>query len=243
MKVTVIGYWGAFPNKDEATSGYLINSGNYNILVDCGSGVLSKLQSYTDLWKIDAVILSHYHSDHIADIFCFQYEASLSLKLGIRKKPLEIYAHNLDPKFNDLNYKGGTVAKKIDDKTILTFGDLNISFKWTKHAVPCLAMRFQEGEKVIAYSGDTEWCNEIIDISRESDLFICETSIYNNLKGKIDGHLTAGEVGKIANMSKVNKLVLSHFPHYGNSDDLVNEAKEEFSGEIYKAKTGLTFQL
>jgi len=243
MKLTVIGYWGAFPNKNEGTSGYLINSGDYNILVDCGSGVLSQVQNYIDLSKIDVVILSHFHADHISDIYCIQYEAYLSLKLNMRKKPLEIYAHDLDPKFNDLNYKGATIAKRIDDKTILDFGDLNVSFKKVTHEVPCFAMRFQENNKVITYSADTEWCNEIIDLSKEANIFICEASLFNSLKGQVNGHLTAGEVGKIANMSKVDKLLLTHFPHYGDLEQLVMEAKEEFKGEIYKAKTGLTFEL
>lgn len=243
MKITVIGYWGAFPNKNEATSGYLLQGKDYNILIDCGSGILSKLQNYIDLSKIDAVILSHYHADHISDIFPFQYEAAISSNLGKRKKPLEIYAHNLDSKFNSLNYKGMTIAKVIDENTKLRFGDLNISFKWVKHEVPCLAMRFKEQGKVISYSGDTEWCNNVLEISKDADLLICETSLFNNQAEKIKGHLTAGEVGKIANMSKVKKLVLTHFPHYGNLDDLVKEAKEEFSGEVYKAETGLSFEL
>lgn len=243
MKITVIGYWGAFPKKNEATTGYLLETSNYNILIDCGSGVLSKVQNYIDLSKIDAVILSHYHADHMSDIFSFQYQASLALKLGMREKPLEIYAHDLDAKFNDLDYKDGSIGNKIDGDTVLNFNDLSIRFKWMKHPVPCLAMRFEEQGKVLVYSADTEWCDEIINIADNADLFICETSLFNKQKGQIDGHLTAGEVGKIANISKVKKLVLTHFPHYGNTDDLVKEAMEEFNGEVCKAETGVVFNL
>jgi ribonuclease BN (tRNA processing enzyme) len=243
MKITVIGYWGAFPKKDEATTGYLLQTDKHNILVDCGSGVLSKVQNYIDLSKIDAVILSHYHADHMSDIFCFQYQAALALKLGMRNEQLEIYAHTLDSRFNDFNYKGGTVGKKIDENTVLTFGDLKVSFKWMKHAVPCLGMRFEENGKTLAYSADTEWCDEIINISDNADILMCETSIFNKQKGQINGHLTAGEVGKIADIAKVKKLVLTHFPHYGSVDDLVKEAGEEFKGKIYKAETGIVFEL
>jgi ribonuclease BN (tRNA processing enzyme) len=243
MKITVIGYWGAFPKQNEATTGYLVQTENHNILVDCGSGVLSKVQNYIDLSKIDAVILSHYHADHISDIFCFQYEAALALKLGMRDKQLEIYAHDLDSKFSELNYKDGAIGKKIDENTVITFDNLNISFKWMKHAAPCLAMRFEEQGKILAYSADTEWCNQIVSIADKADLFICETSLFSKQKGQINGHLTAGEVGKIANIAKVKKLVLTHFPHYGNTDDLVKEAAEEFKGEIYKAETGAIFEL
>ncbi len=68
MKVTVIGCCGGFPAANEATSGYLFQSGGYSLLVDCGSAVLSKLFAYVPAEELDAVILSHYHHDHIADI-------------------------------------------------------------------------------------------------------------------------------------------------------------------------------
>src|SRR3712207_9222545 len=74
MKITVIGCWGAYPEKNEATTGYLLQTGEHNILIDCGSGILSRIQEYIPLNKIDSVILSHYHGDHVADIIPLQYE-------------------------------------------------------------------------------------------------------------------------------------------------------------------------
>ena len=68
MKVTVIGCCGGFPAANEATSGYLFQSGDYSVLIDCGSAVLSKLQLFLPVEELDAVILSHYHHDHIADV-------------------------------------------------------------------------------------------------------------------------------------------------------------------------------
>lgn len=243
MKVTVIGYWGAYPSESGATTGYLVQSGDHNILVDCGSGILSKVQKYVPLHKIDAVILSHYHGDHAADVTPLQYEAGISRKMGKRHKELQIYGHNLSSKFNELIVKGVSVGNAIDDTTHLKIGELNITFKWVKHPVPTLAMRFEENGQVFSYSGDTEWCEGVVDIAKDADLFICETNLYNKEFGKVNGHLTAGEVGKIANINNVKKLVLSHLPHYGDLDLLVKESKEEFSGEVHKACEGLTFKL
>lgn len=243
MKITIVGVWGGFPEKNEATTGYLLQSANHNILIDCGSGVLSKVQNYIELKEIDTIILSHYHGDHSADIVPFQYEALISKNIGTRDKEVEIYGHDLDKEFDSLSFKGGTIGKKIDDKTILNFGDLKVSFKWVKHPVPCLAMRFEENGKVFSFSGDTQWCDEVVEICKDADLFICESALYNEQLGKINGHLTAGEVGKIAQMSNVKKLVLSHFPHFGDLNDLIKEAKEEFKGELYKANTGMVFEL
>lgn len=243
MKITVIGCWGAYPEKNEATTGYLLQTGEHNILIDCGSGILSRIQEYIPLNKIDSVILSHYHGDHVADIIPLQYEVGISRKLGKRDKKIQIYGHDLSSKFNELTLKGVSDGNKIDNNIEVIIGKLKVTFKWVKHPVPTLAMRFEESGKVFAYSGDTEWCDGVIDIAKDADLFICETSLYNNEYGKVKGHLTAGEVGKIANINNVKKLVLSHLPHYGNLDDLVKEAKKEFNGEVYRAFSGLSFQL
>ena len=75
MKLTVIGCWGAYPGPGGASSGYLIENeragSSDRFLLDCGSGVLSKLHEYTDITKLNNIVLSHYHADHIADIGCF----------------------------------------------------------------------------------------------------------------------------------------------------------------------------
>ncbi|MCY6485853.1 MBL fold metallo-hydrolase [Clostridium aestuarii] len=243
MKITIIGYWGAFPEKNEAASGYLIESGDYNILIDCGSGVLSVLQNYINLDDIDAVILSHYHNDHMSDIFCFQYQVMSSFMMEKRKKPLQIYAHGLDNKFESLKYEDMCIANKIDETTKLNFGDLNITFKWANHSVPSLCMRLEQKGKTLVYTGDTEWCDNIMDISKEADILLCECTLFNNQLGLVKGHLTAGETGRIASVSNIKKLVLTHFPHYGELEILVGEAKNEFKGEIIKAKQGMVLNL
>lgn len=243
MKLTVIGYWGAFPEKNEASSGYLLQTKNHNILIDCGSGILSRLQNYSSLLEIDTIILSHYHYDHFADVVPFQYDAAMTTSLGIRNENLKIYGHNLDSKFFDLNNSKGTVINKIDDTTVLNFDGLKVSFKWVKHQVPCLAMRFEENEKILVYSGDTEICDEIYNISEKADLFLCECSLFNSQQNLVKGHLTANEVGKIATKSNVKKVVLTHMPHHGDINLLKEECMREFKGDIFTAKEGMVFNL
>ena len=46
MQVTIIGHWGGYPKVDEASSGYLVEHEGFQLLLDCGSGVLSKLQKF-----------------------------------------------------------------------------------------------------------------------------------------------------------------------------------------------------
>ena len=68
MKLTVLGCLGAYPYKGEGTSSYLLESEGFHLLIDAGSTTLVRLENYLDPLKLDAVILSHYHHDHIADL-------------------------------------------------------------------------------------------------------------------------------------------------------------------------------
>ena len=59
MEITVIGFWGGYPAKNEASSGYFnLEYGDYRVLLDCGSGVLSELQNDMHPEELDAVVLS-----------------------------------------------------------------------------------------------------------------------------------------------------------------------------------------
>src|SRR5690625_3589619 len=75
LKLTVIGCWGGYPAPGGSTSAYMVEKNNFTLLIDLGSGSLSTLQAYKNVMDIDAVIISHYHSDHIADIGVLQYRS------------------------------------------------------------------------------------------------------------------------------------------------------------------------
>lgn len=243
MKITVIGSCSALPKKNEAASSYLIQSKGINILLDCGSGSISVLQNYINLNEIDAIILSHFHADHMSDIYCLQYGAAIDFNMGFRKNPLQVYAHKLDSKFQNLKYKNYCIAKEIDDKSTLKFHDLKITFKWMKHTLPCLGTRIQEGNKIFSYSGDTEMCNNLGLLCKNADIFLCESTLLNEQSGIIKGHLSCGEAGKIAKSSKVKKLILTHISKYTDINKLKKQAKDEFCGSVIIAEKGLVLEL
>ena len=59
MQITVLGRWGAYPNPGEATSGYLLQTDKHNILLDCGSGVLTNLLKHINKEDLHAAFISH----------------------------------------------------------------------------------------------------------------------------------------------------------------------------------------
>ena len=245
MKLTVIGCWGAYPGPGGASSGYLIeNEGSDNndrFLLDCGSGILSKLYEYTDITKLNNVVLSHYHADHIADIGCFQYAAKVQISLGERNIPISIYGHNLSDYFDKLSYEDASIGKPVKEGVPLVLGSLTLHFKQTPHPAPSFAVRVETKDGSLGYTGDTGWDDDLVKFFKGVDLFLCESSLYNKYKDMVEGHLTAGEAGRLAKEAEVGKLILTHLPHSGVHGDLKKEAGEFFKGQIDIAEGGKTW--
>jgi ribonuclease BN (tRNA processing enzyme) len=244
MKLTVIGCWGGYPKRNEASSGYLLEHEGFNLLIDCGSGVLSKLQNFIQPEQIDAVVLSHYHPDHNADIGVLYHARLIQGFLGTKPPELPIYGHNLDQKeFAKLTYKKTTRGVAYHPEQILEAGPFKISFLRTVHPVPCFAMRIEAGGKVLVYTADTSYKEEFIPFAENADLLLCECNFYGNQNGKGAGHMNSFDAGSLAAAAQVKQLVLTHLPHYGRLHQLAEEAAEKYSGEVRLAEEGLSIPL
>src|SRR5690625_7721649 len=94
MKLTVIGYWGGYPARDEASSTYVLEKDEFMLLLDLGSGGLTKLQKYYDVTDVDALLLSHYHADHVADVGVLQHALLVQSYFQEELKKVPIYGHH-----------------------------------------------------------------------------------------------------------------------------------------------------
>lgn len=239
LKITSIGYWGAYPGADASTSSFLVECGNTRVLIDCGSGVLQNLQTYIQPDTLDAVIVTHYHADHIADIGCLQYAIRVSQSLGESTGPLPIYGHEEDEQCRSLTYRSHTVFKPYREGETYSIGKSIFRFFKTFHTEPSFAVRVECGGYTVVFSGDTAYHENLVRAADGADLFYCESSLYNAFAGMVDGHLTAGDAGRTAREAGVKELILTHLPHYGNHQDLVTEAAVEFSGPLTLNRAGL----
>lgn len=239
----IIGHWGAYPGPGEATSCYLLSAEGYYLMLDCGSGALSILQRYLPLEKINAVVISHYHADHWSDVPCLQYAARVGADLGRRKMPLEIYGPDIDPYLQSLTYKEYTLGRAYNPAASLKLGPFSLDFLPTRHPDPCYSIKVSYKDKVLVYSGDTEYFSGLEKFAERADCFICESSLSEEYLGKIPGHMSSVEAGKIAEAGKVKKLVLSHLPHFGKPEYFVEEAKKVYSGSVVLAALGMSLIL
>lgn len=244
MKLTIIGCDGAYPNKNSATSGYLIEDKNTKVLLDCGSGVLSQLQNYIPLGELTGVVFSHFHRDHCADLECLQYAALIESLNKDRFTPLYMWGAGSKKEIERLTYNKYCLGNSFNNKDSFTVGDFTFSTSLNKHNVESYAIKVTDSQgKILVYSGDTSYYSSLVSFTRNSDCFLCECSLFNREYGKISGHLTAGEVGKISKEANVKSVILTHLPHYGALENLITEASEKYNGKIYLAKKGFTLTL
>ncbi|MEQ6388022.1 MBL fold metallo-hydrolase [Bacillaceae bacterium S4-13-58] len=244
MKLSTIGYWGAYPKPDEATSCYLVQDKKTNILLDCGSGALAKLQNIISLEELDAVFISHIHPDHIADLYCLEFAMLIQTQLGVRTKPLDVYIFSEQATNLPFSFPEIFRVHEITRNDRLLVGSFTLTFSENKHEIPCCAIKVSHSNgKNLVYSADTGYTPQIIDFAKEVDLLLIECSFFKKQQGLVKGHLATYEVGEIAEKANVKQVLLTHFPHFGQIDQLVEEVKEITKKDVMCAKDGFSINL
>lgn len=245
MQLQVLGFYGGYPYNDVGTSSYLLTSGDYHLLLDCGSGALLALEKVLEPLQLDAVLLTHYHHDHIADLGVLQYY--WQLHQGTKKEPvLPIYGHLQDPlHFGSLTLPGITQGFGYQEDTVLTVGPFKITFKRTIHPVPAFATRIEEVAtgKVLVFTADTAYFPELADFAQQADLLMTDTNFLQDKTGKIT-HMTTIQSAALAQDGQVKQLLLTHLPQTATAATLLEQAQAVLPNlPIQVAKQGLTIEI
>ena len=245
MKLTVLGNNGPFPGAGGACSGYLVQESGVNILLDCGNGVLGNLQKRITVDSLDAVILSHLHSDHVSDLMVLRYAVQIGMKRGMTDRLVDVYAPAEPPEeYKRLDVKYAFVLRPLIDGLTLNFGPMKLTFAEMTHPVKSFAASIEAGGKIFVYSGDTSWNENIVKFCSGADLVLLDAGLKSSDKPD-DGsaaHLTARECGEIAKECGAKKLVITHFwPGY-DVKGLLCEAKEVF-GNVEAAEVLRTYEI
>ncbi|EKK20337.1 Metal-dependent hydrolase of the beta-lactamase superfamily I [Fructilactobacillus florum 8D] len=228
MRVTILGFYGGYPFAGIGTSSYLIETGTYRLLLDCGSGALLELEKHCDPLQLDAVLLSHYHADHIADLGVLQYYWQLHDRRP-RRSILPIYGHQLDQAhFQELTWPHATQRQAYLPTQVNELGPFELSFLRTVHPVPAFAIRIVERATghALMYTADSAFFPGLTKLAQRADLVIADTNFAANDQRK-HWHLTSVEAGRLARQAHVSRLLLSHLPQTIPPEQLRQEAQAE----------------
>jgi len=245
MQLTVLGCHSPYPPAGGAGPGYLLTEGEVRLLLDCGSGVVSKLGQYIDLRKGDlsAVVLSHLHADHFSDLLVLRYARMLGMARGVATA-LPVYCP-AEPAVERavIPFREVLAVRHIDEHFRFGLGAMTFSFYRTKHVYPCYAVRVEAGGSSLVYTGDTEWDEGLVDFAALADVLLVEASFTEQDKGQnLAQHMSARECGILAEQAMVGQLILTHLPPSGDNAELLAEARAAFSGEVILAFSGLTLE-
>lgn len=242
MQITLLGTGCPVVHTQRYGPAQVVRSGTHSVLVDCGSGVTQRLVAAGVPGRdLDAVLLTHLHSDHIVDLF----QLILSSWHQGRDRPQRIFgprgtrayvddlmalwqpeldqriAHERRPSTRALEVE----VEEIADGDLLQEGSLAIRVVEVDHkpVKQAFGFIFDSGEERIAISGDTRRCPALIAAAAGADLLVHEVFIHREMpvvegvrsKETVENvaayHTLSSEVGKIATEADVGCLVLTHF--------------------------------
>jgi ribonuclease BN (tRNA processing enzyme) len=217
VRLTVLGCSPSWPNPGEASSGYLVETSDARLLLDCGNGVLGRLRALSDA-PPTAIVLSHLDPDHISDLW--------SVMFGVRYGPLPwsgrttLYAPPggrvvLDEilggfglRLRDLEQAVAVSEYRTTQATPVASATL--TFGRTKHSSHSYATRIEDGGRALVYTGDATLTPGLVEHARGADLLLGEAGAGLLPPDPTGVHRTATETAGLARDAGVDRLVLTH---------------------------------
>jgi len=247
MKLRIIGRSSPYAGPGEAAIGYVVEDADCHVLLDCGSGVTAKYLERYSLADLKAVIISHLHPDHAADLFPLGFAVLHALMLGLRKEPVPLY---LPPggvdAFNTVLDCFGNLQRhysqaftyreyKADDQVAV--GDWKVRFDRVYHGANChgVIIEGSRGQR-LGYTADTKMGPELERLFHGVDLLLCEATSDAGEHAQNTSHLTPEEAGQLAAAAGVGHLVLTHFLPGTDGEAKRRRAAQYFSGKVSAAE-------
>jgi ribonuclease BN (tRNA processing enzyme) len=229
MRLTVVGSGDAFGSGGRANTCFWLESGEVTVALDFGATSLVALKRlHLDPSRLDLVMLSHLHGDHFGGLPFLLLDGQFD---GERERPLTIVgpvgtAERLNAAL-EVFFPGSSRNKwryKLDvvDLPCLTaysFAHLGVETMEVIHpsGAPSTAVRITDGERTIAYSGDTTWTDALTDVASGADLFVVECYKMNGApKNHLDFVTIEANRPRFSSprvmLTHMTEAVLSHLP-------------------------------
>jgi ribonuclease Z len=251
-EVLFLGIGAALPMPGQTNSSYLIRTHGANILIDCGPAILQQLAAVgVSPGEITHIYLTHRHGDHILGypmlMLWWGIEAARTLK-----RPTVIAS---DITFESLDLLmqgvfGGEVAEKSVPgiRIVLPHAESHVQMTpeiklqtlpmLHSEFAPDLGVRIEVDGKVLVFTGDTSPTNNVIELARDADLLVHDSTYSATLNPEfvagVYGHSTAQISARHAAKANVKHLALVHIDAIYQSKQrvLLEEAQYHFKGRV-----------
>lgn len=233
----LLGSGTGVPSLRRASPGVMILSKDLHILIDSGPGLLRKMLEVGFTYRDpDLILYTHLHPDHTADLIPFLFackygelprEKNLTCIGGPGFKDFFKGLEALyEPWIKPQTYK--LFIRELSQEEI-SFRNLKIVSKSMAHLPGSIGYRIEfENGKSMVISGDTDYCQNIVELAKNADLLVLECSFPDGKK--VEGHLTPSWAGRIAKESKCKKLLLTHFYPPCDREDILSQCRKIYNG-------------
>jgi ribonuclease BN (tRNA processing enzyme) len=247
VRVTVLGGCGAWPAAGQACSGYLVEHENFRLLLDPGYATLPRLLACTTAEQVDAVLVSHGHPDHCADL-----NPLLRARVLGECPPPALPVHTLPGAVDAVlaldHPRMHTGAFRLADFAAgqrFEAGPFTVDTWALPHFVPNAGMRLSAGGRVLAYTGDTGPSPDLVTMCRDADVVLAEATFPDQIQPAGDAPFlsTARQAGQYAARAGAGRLVLTHLWPGTDPAAARAAARRSYSAGLEVAVPGLTIDL
>jgi ribonuclease Z len=271
IKVTLLGTGTPLPIMERFGASILVEAGDETLLFDAGRGCLQRLRQVNVFYnKINALFLTHLHSDHIVGIPDLWLSGWLTSQ---RTTPLEVFGPagtdalitNLQKAFaydikirieDDKAREEGSrlLPTEIKQGVIYEKNGVKVIAFLVDHypVVPAFGYRIEYKGHSVVLSGDTRYSENLVRYAKGADLLIHEVAVAPDTLGKTDPkyhilahHTTPEQAAKIFNQVKPKLAAYSHIVNIyaQKEEDIGKRTKAIYAGPLILGKDLMSFSI
>ena len=189
MKLTVLGGAGAWPPALGACSGYLIEDDGFRLLIDPGYGTLPRLLEIVPAESIDAVLISHGHPDHVADL-----NPLLRARAMSDDPPPRLPAYALPDALRPVlaldqvrSLADACEVREFEAGKAFPIGPFGIESRSLPHFVPNAGFRITANGVSVTYTGDAGPSDDLVELAGSTNLLLAEATYVEFRSGSLGG--------------------------------------------------------
>ena len=247
FKITLLGTGTPAPRPDRFGPSTLIEAGDQKLLIDAGRGATVRLyQVGVLLGRIDALLLTHYHSDHVVGIPDLWLTGWLQSHYAPRTKPFRVigptgaanlmshlqkaYALDVEIRREDENLPAegaAVVVEEFDgDGVVYNVSGLRVIAFEVDHGAaikPAFGYRIEYAGRTVVISGDTRYNENVVKLGAGADLLIHEVAMARpelmseaHVQRIMAHHTTAREAGMVFARANPKLAAYTHLVFLAN---------------------------